>query len=124
MLLRIQTSAENYLETILICSKKLGTVRSIDIANALGFSKPSVSTAMKNLREQNLITVDASGYITLTATGLAIATKVLERHHIISQFLITIGVEEAVAKEDACHLEHILSEESFNKLKAHYEKLK
>ncbi|MGL4800212.1 MAG: metal-dependent transcriptional regulator [Cellulosilyticaceae bacterium] len=122
--MRIQESAENYLETILMCSKQLSQVRSIDIVNALGFSKPSVSTAMKNLREQGFITVDSSGFIALTPSGLTIASNVYERHKIITAFLMHLGVDESTAKEDACRMEHILSEETFNKLKLHYEKLK
>ena len=122
--MKIQESAENYLETIFLCSKQLKNVRSIDIVNALGFSKPSVSTAMKNLRKEGYITVDTSGFIKLTPSGLRIAQKVYERHQLITEFFTFLGVDEDVAKEDACRMEHILSEESFEKLKIHFEKIK
>lgn len=115
----IHESAENYLETILILSKRQGQVRSIDIANELNFSKPSVSVAMKNLRQNGYILVDNNGHITLTETGLTIANNVLERHHLITDLLVALGVSPEVAAEDACRMEHVISEESFNALKAH-----
>ncbi|MDO4489977.1 MAG: metal-dependent transcriptional regulator [Lachnospiraceae bacterium] len=117
--MKIQESAENYLETILMLSQKQSYVRSIDIANELSFSKPSVSVAMKNLRQSELILVDQEGHITLTPAGLAIASKVYERHRLISDMLISLGVSPETAAEDACRIEHVISEESFLALKKH-----
>ena len=113
--MQIRESAENYLETILILSQRKGKgeVRSIDIVNELEFSKPSVSVAMKNLRENGYITVDKDGYIRLTDKGLEIAEKMYERHTLLSQWLIKLGVDEKVAVEDACRMEHVISAESF-----------
>lgn len=110
-------SSENYLETILVLSRKKGNVKSIDIVRELGFSKPSVSVAMKNLKNKKLINVDVDGYITLTQEGLDIANRVYERHVLISDLLIELGVSSEVAAEDACKLEHVLSEESFQAIK-------
>lgn len=115
--MKIHESAENYLETILIIKHKKGTVRSIDIANELEYSKPSVSIAMKNLRENGYIDVDSNGYITLLESGLEIAEKMYERHTILSDWLISLGVNEKTAVEDACRIEHIISAESFNAIK-------
>lgn len=120
--LQIHESAENYLETILILSKSKSDVRSIDIANELGFSKPSVSVAMKNLRNNGYIVTDDNGYITLTEDGLKIANDVLERHTIISQLLIALGVDREIALEDACRMEHVISPETFNAIKIHADK--
>ena len=119
--MQIRESAENYLETILILSQRKGKgeVRSIDIVNELEFSKPSVSVAMKNLRENGYITVDKDGYIRLTDKGLEIAEKMYERHTLLSQWLIKLGVDEKVAVEDACRMEHVISKESFEALKKH-----
>ncbi len=111
-------SAENYLETILILSKKLPVVRSVDIANELGFKKSSVSIAMKNLREKNHITVTDAGFIYLTDSGKRIAELIYERHQFISGWLMTLGVPESIAIEDACRIEHILSRESYDAIKA------
>lgn len=111
-------SAENYLETILILSKKLPVVRSVDIANELGFKKSSVSIAMKNLREKNHITVTDAGFIYLTDSGKRIAELIYERHEFISGWLMTLGVPESIAIEDACRIEHILSRESYDAIKA------
>lgn len=105
------------METILILSKKKPVVRSVDIAVELGFSKPSVSVAVKNMKAQGLITVTPEGYIYLTPTGLQIAGSVYERHQILTGFLIRIGVSEKVAEEDACRIEHIISEETFGAIK-------
>lgn len=110
-------SAENYLETILILSKKLPVVRSVDIANELGFKKSSVSIAMKNLREKNHITVTDAGFIYLTDSGKRIAELIYERHQFISEWLIRLGVPEDIAIEDACRIEHILSRESYDAIK-------
>ena len=115
--MNINESAENYLETILILSKKLPVVRSVDIANELGFKKSSVSVAMKNLREKEHIIVDDSGFITLTASGREIAEMIYERHELISTWLISIGVPREIAAEDACKIEHVLSKESFEAIK-------
>ena len=119
--MQIRESAENYLETILILSQRKGKgeVRSIDIVNELEFSKPSVSVAMKNLRENGYITVDKDGYIRLTDKGLEIAEKMYERHTLLSQWLIKLGVDEKAAEEDACRMEHVISAESFAAIKKH-----
>lgn len=116
--MEIHESAENYLETILMLSKSKGEVRSIDIATELEFTKPSVSVAMKKLRESGHIQVDESGYITLTETGKEIAERMFERHQFLSNFLIKIGVNPKVAVDDACRIEHVISAESFTQLKA------
>jgi Mn-dependent DtxR family transcriptional regulator len=117
--LKIQESAENYLETILILKNSKGTVRSIDIANELGFSKPSVSIAMKGLRENGYIEATAEGSISLLPKGQEIAEKILERHLLFTNWLIALGVNPEVAKTDACRLEHAISEESFAAIKKH-----
>lgn len=119
MTTKIRESAENYLETILILKNRLGQVRSIDIANELGFSKPSVSVAMKNLRENGYITVDKEGYITLHDEGLEIAEEMYERHTLLSSWLTALGVDPAIAAEDACRIEHVISAESFEAIKSH-----
>ena len=110
-------SAENYLETILILSRRLPVVRSVDIANELGFRKPSVSVAMKNLREKKHIHVDSSGFITLTPSGREIAETIYERHQFLSCWLIGLGVPADTAVEDACRIEHVISPESFAAIK-------
>lgn len=110
-------SAENYLETILILSKKLPVVRSVDIANELGFKKSSVSIAMKNLREKKHITVTDAGFIYLTESGQKIADMVYERHEFLSEWLTKLGVPSQIATEDACKIEHILSKESYDAIK-------
>ena len=115
--MRSNESSENYLETILMLSKRLPVVRAVDIANELGFKKSSVSIAMKNLREKGNIVVSDAGFITLTDSGLAIAEMIFERHEIISEFLMKLGVSSAVASEDACRIEHVISSESFAALK-------
>ena len=114
---RIFESKENYLETILILHNRSGEVRSVDIASEMEFSKPSVSVAMKNLREEGCITVDKSGYITLTESGREIAERVYERHLLFTSWLISLGVPEDIAAEDACRIEHCLIEESFAAIK-------
>lgn len=110
-------STENYLETILVLSKGLPVVRSVDIANELGFSKASVSIAMKNLREKGHITVTNSGFIYLTDSGRNIAEMIYERHQFLSDWLKALGVPEEIASGDACRLEHVLSKESFQAIK-------
>lgn len=110
-------SAENYLETILMHSKRLPVVRSVDISNELGFKKSSVSVAMKNLREKNHITVSDAGFINLTQSGREIAEMIYERHEFLSKWLISLGVPAETATEDACKIEHVLSKESFQAIK-------
>ena len=114
----LNESAENYLETILILSQKLPVVRSVDIANELGFKKSSVSVAMKNLREKEHIKVDEQGFIHLTS-GLEIANMIYERHTLLSSWLIHLGVPADVAAADACKMEHVISKESFEAIKRH-----
>ena len=114
---RADESIEDYLETILLLQKKLGNVRSIDIANEMNFTKASVSIAMKNLREKEYITRADNGYILLTESGKKRAEDVLDRHTILSDWLISIGVSKETALEDACRVEHDLSEESFTAIK-------
>ena len=118
--MKIQESAENYLETILILSEKKAHVRSIDIATELNFSKPSVSIAMKNLRENGYIIMKPDGYITLTEKGRAIADTIYERHQVISKMLMMLGVSEQTATEDACRIDHVISPESFEAIKNHF----
>lgn len=115
--MKIQESAENYLETIFFLNKKLNQVRSIDIVNELNYSKPSVSIAMKNLKNDNYIEIDKNGFITLTKKGLDVAEKMYERHVLLSKWLISLGVNPDIATEDACKIEHVISEESFNAIK-------
>lgn len=110
-------SLENYLETILMLGKKLPVVRSVDIANELGFKKSSVSIAMKNLREKKYITVMEQGYIFLTDEGKEIAEMIYERHEFLTKWLTSLGVNGAVAAEDACRIEHVISKESFEAIK-------
>lgn len=117
--MKIQESAENYLETILVLSKKASSVRSVDIANELDFSKPSVSVAMKNLRENGYVQVDESGFITLLPAGREIAERIYERHTLLTRWLTALGVSPEVAAEDACRIEHVISAESFEAIKNH-----
>ena len=117
--MNVNESAENYLETILMLSKKLPVVRSVDIANELGFKKSSVSIAMKNLRNSELITVDSDGFISLTDAGHEIAETIFERHTVLSNMLINLGVPADIAAEDACRMEHVISPESFRAIKDH-----
>ena len=117
--MKIHESAENYLETILILKKRLGQVRSIDIASELSFSKPSVSVAMQNLRLNGYIDVSEDGYITLLEKGQEIAERIYERHTLFSDWLTALGVSPEVAAEDACRIEHVISDETFEAFKAH-----
>ncbi len=119
----IKESAENYLETILVLKNKKGNVRSIDIAHELEVTKPSVSVAMKKFREDGYILVDESGSISLTEKGLKVAERVYERHQIITKALMALGVDEITAIEDACKIEHDISEKTFEKLKEYVEGL-
>ena len=110
-------SAEDYLETILILSRSIPAVRSIDIVRETGYSKPSVSVAMKNLRQKEYIVMDEDGYITMTDAGRSIAEKTYERHTVLTNLLVSLGVPEDTAAEDACKVEHVISDETFNALK-------
>ena len=112
-------SVQDYLETIYVLSNSLTQVRSIDIANEMSYSKPSVSVAMKNLRTNGYIEVSPEGYITLTESGFQIAHAVYERHSLMTDFLVYLGVNPEIAKEDACMMEHDISTESFEALKKH-----
>lgn len=114
----IRESTENYLETIYILSQRIKDVRSIDVCNELGYSKPTISVAMKRFREQKLIEMDGNGYITLTPAGLEIATQTYERHEVLSKTLMLLGVGKETALADACKIEHIISQETFECIKA------
>lgn len=122
--MHMNESAENYLETILILSKQLPVVRSVDIATALNFKKSSVSVAMKNLREHNYITVNPSGFIYLTDAGSEIAEMIYERHALLSSWLEQLGVDSQTAAEDACKMEHVISKASFEAIKSHVNGIK
>lgn len=117
--MQIQESGQMYLESILVLSKKLDHVRSIDICEYMNYSKPSVSRAVGLLKNGGFITVDGKGYIYLTDEGYELASKIYERHTIITKVLTAIGVSENTAAEDACKLEHVLSDESFEAIKKH-----
>lgn len=118
--MKILESAENYLETILILKRRNGSVRSVDIARELGYSKPSVSIAMRNLRENGYVKMTEDGLLSLTTEGAAIAERMYERHTFISDLLISLGVDRQNALEDACRIEHVISEESFSALKKYF----
>lgn len=120
--MQVRQSAEDYFETIYMLKRKNGSVRAIDVVNELGFSKPTVSVAMKKFRENGFVTVDEAGQIELTEAGLAIAKKTFEKHTVISEMLIMLGVPEEIALEDACRMEHGLSDESFAAMKEHLNK--
>ena len=115
--MQVNESSENYLETILVLSKRNPVVRSVDIAEELGFKKSSVSVAMKNLREKNNITVTKEGYIYLTDSGREIAEMIYERHELLTDWLTRLGVDPKIAAEDACRMEHVISKESFEAVK-------
>lgn len=119
--MKIRKSAEDYLETMLIMQERHGYIRSIDIAAELGVTKPSVSYATKRLRENGYIIMDKEGLITLTDKGLEIAESMYERHRMLAQFFVRLGIDEKVAREDACKIEHDLSEETFQAIKHHVE---
>lgn len=120
--MHIQESGEMYLETIHVLYKKNGHVRSVDVSEHMGYSKPSVSRAVGLLKNGGYIEVDQDGYITLTATGLALAEKIYERHTVLTNFLVSLGVNPEVAAEDACKLEHAISDESLSAIKAFIQK--
>ena len=117
--MQIHQSAEDYLETILMLTQRMGRVRSIDVVNELGFTKASVSIAMKKLRENGYIAVDGEGNLTLLEPGLEIAQRIYSRHQLLTHFFVQLGVDEEVAAEDACKLEHVISDESFQAIKKH-----
>ena len=117
--MKIQESAENYLETILMLKEEKGAVRSIDIARKMDFSKPSISRAMSLLRENCYITMDKEGLIDLTDAGMEIASRIYERHRLLSKWLVALGVSPETASEDACRIEHDVSDETFQKIKEH-----
>ena len=120
--MKIQESAENYLEAILMLKEQKGFVRSIDVANELSFTKASVSVAMKSFRQEGYIEINGDGHINLTEKGLAIAEKIYERHKLFAKALIALGVDEKTAYEDSCRLEHGISEQSFGKIKEYLAK--
>ena len=120
-MIKIHESAEDYLESILMLKESRGAVRSIDVVNKTGYTKPSISVAMKHLRENGYITMDTDGFITLTDSGMAIAQRIYTRHRVLTQLLIDLGVDAETAAEDACRVEHDLSEQSFEKIRAHAE---
>lgn len=116
--MNILESGEDYLERILVLSQKMDHVRSIDIVNDMNFSKPSVSVAMKKLKESSYISIDDNGYITLTETGYEVAKKIYERHIILTKMLTDLGVDEETARKDACKIEHDISDKTFDAIKA------
>jgi len=122
--MEIQRGAEDYLEAMLMLQEKNGYIRSVDVANLLGVSKPSVTFTTKRLRENGYITMDRAGLITLTESGLSVAGKTLERHRSLTLFLMSLGVDEDTAEEDACKMEHDLSEKSYLAICEHAEKMK
>ena len=121
--MKIHESAENYLETIYMLHRRTGAVRSVDIANELAFSKPSVSVAMRNLRENGYIQVEDGGFITLLPAGHEIAERMFERHTILCNWLTSLGVSQKVAADDACRIEHVISDESFEAIKRSLESI-
>ena len=118
----LHESGEMYLETILVLSQKNGVVRSVDVSEYMGFSKPSVSRAVGLLKQDGYIVVDKDGFITLTADGKAVAEKIFERHTILTEVLISLGVDEKTASEDACKIEHDISDATFQAIKEHLRK--
>ena len=120
--MKIYESGENYLETIYMLCNTKGNIRAVDLCNELGFSKPTVSVALKKFREENYVLVDENGHLSLTPKGLEIAERMYERHNGIAKFLMAIGVSEVTAYEDACLMEHHISDESFQRLQEHYAK--
>ena len=118
--MRITEATENYMEAILVLGEKQGAVRSVDVANYLGFSKPTISQYMKQFVQQELVTIDSDGHISLTDAGRQVAESTLEKHRIISKFFIAMGVSENTALEDACKVEHDISEETFDCIKKYY----
>jgi Mn-dependent DtxR family transcriptional regulator len=122
--MKLQESGEMYLETILVLSERMPHVRSIDICEEMGYSKPSVSRAMSILRNNGYVIMDDSGYLHLTDSGMEVATKIYDRHNTLSAFLTWIGVDEETATDDACRIEHVISDETMAAIKACMEKNK
>ena len=120
----VHESAEDYLENILILTQRNGMVRQIDIVNEMNFSKPSISIAMKKLRESGYIEMDDAGYILLTESGRDIAERIYARHKLLTKVLTAIGVNEETAADEACRIEHVIDEETYEKINAFYEKMK
>lgn len=120
--MKIHSSAEDYLETILVLHQEKGKVRSVDVANRLGYSKPSISVAMKNLKASGDIDIDDHGYINLTDKGRAIAENIYERHLLLTRLFISLGVSPDVARADSCRIEHVISQETFDRIKDHVNK--
>ena len=120
--MNLQESGEMYLETILILKNRKGAVRSIDVANEMGYSKPSISRAVSHLREGGYLDMDEDGYLTLTPSGLEVASKIYDRHNVLSRMLMYLGVDEKTAVEDACRMEHVISDTSFDIIKKHLRK--
>lgn len=118
--MKIQQSAEDYFETIYLLKKKKGSVRAIDVVNEMGFSKPTVSVALKKFRENGFVTVDSAGQIELTDAGLTIAKNIYEKHRIIAEVLMSLGVDENTAYTDSCRIEHCISDTSFSAIKEHF----
>jgi Mn-dependent DtxR family transcriptional regulator len=118
--MELHESGEMYLETILVLKRRFGYVRSIDIAHELNFSKPSVSRAISLLRDNDYVTFDPNGMILLTEKGQEVAEKIYERHNVLTNYLISLGVSDENASADACKIEHVISDESFSKIKEHY----
>ena len=117
--MRLQESGEMYLETILVLSKKSDAVRSVDVCEYMGFSKPSVSRAIGLLKNGGYVLMDKNGYLTLTDLGLEVANKIYERHTLLTEFLVKIGVDKETAANDACKMEHVISDETFAAIKRH-----
>ncbi len=122
--MNLQESGEMYLETILVLSKKMNAVRSIDICTEMGFSKPSISRAMHLLKDGGYLEIDENGFITLTDIGREVAEKIYERHTVLTAMFMAIGVDEDTASEDACRIEHVISDKTFEKVKEHMKKYK
>ena len=122
--MEVHAAAEMYLETILVLKNRLGLVRSIDVANEMGYSKPTISIAMKKFRQEGLVTVDESGFINLTEAGRDIAERIYERHQVLTHILVSLGVSQDHAEEDACKIEHDISDETFAALKKEYLRLR
>lgn len=120
--MHLQESGEMYLETIYLLSKNGSSVRSVDVAEKMGYSKPSVSRAVRILKQAGYIDVDSNGFLTLTSSGLAVAEKTYERHELLTEFFMILGVDEATASEDACKIEHVVSDATFEAIKRHASK--
>lgn len=122
--MKMSESRENYLEAIYLLARQRGVVRSIDVADFFGFSRPSVSNAVSLLKQSGLVTMGKDGSLSLTEAGKEIAERTYERHRLLTQYFMALGVSEKTAQEDACRIEHVISQESFQKLKEHVEQAK